>query len=114
MGRAERANAFALRNFPLSDRDVVDRFGRALAVGDLVSIPTIPDTFWRIQEIKPPVDPNIPPGHKVLQLVAVAAVLAQLGPPQQNLVLVLPAEKLPAPGQAEIVNDQEGPKVTLD
>jgi hypothetical protein len=100
MGAAERRNPLSLRNFPLSDRDVVDRFGRPLAVGDPVSIPTIPDTFWRVTDISTPVDPKIPAGHKVLQLTAVAAVLAQCGPPQANLVLVLPHVEAPPPPAA--------------
>ena len=102
MGKAERANPFSLRNFPVADRDVTDRFGRALQVGDLVAMPSIPDTFWRITDISTPVDPKILAGHKVLQLTAIAAVLAQAGPPQPNLVLVLPHAEPITPSEEKI------------
>lgn len=92
---AEQARAMAVTAPP------IDRFGVPLTPKDLVLYRPPMDLIFRVEDVKPVVDPRAPPGMVTLVLSVVTTVHVPAGQPQINMVVVGVAEEQPADPPAD-------------
>lgn len=71
-----------------------DRFGRVLQAGDLVILLEKGPIVWRVQEVRPVLSPQAPPGVVEISLVAIFATGAPGGTPIGDLIKVRDAGEM--------------------
>lgn len=104
MGRAERMNPKHWRTqngggLP-TDRDIKDRFGRILQIGDVLLLDGKGSIPWRIADLKPDLDPRAPAGQQVIVLVTDIITRIPPGVQVQDFIKIQDASELPPlPGQ---------------
>ena len=81
--------------------ELLDRFGRPLYLGDLVTC-TAPDLLnWEVRDIRPLIDPAAPPGLVEVQLMTSLRMQLPVGQPIVQIIL--------AQSRAEREMQQAGP-----
>lgn len=92
MGRDEDLNPRRQVASGMARTAAYDRFGRMIHSGDLVVMLNQGTIMWRVQETKPVMAPNAPPGMVEVSLVAVFVQGVPGGTPLSDLVLVRSSE----------------------
>lgn len=96
MGQAARHNPFnrwRTAEGDLSQFKLYDRFGREVGAGDVVYLMEKRDAMWKVEEIKPVLDPQAPP--RLLQITLTSIIVAPLsgGVPTGDILKVMDVEE---------------------
>lgn len=89
--------------------DILDRFGRVLAEGDMVILSGRGDLVWRITKIRPILDPNAPPGAKQITFTAAVESGVQTNMPVAEFIKVRDVGEYQPSGDS--LTAEEAPKV---
>jgi hypothetical protein len=103
------SNPFRSFSRPFGGGDLLDRFGRVLAEGDMVILSGRGDLVWRISKIRPILDLNAPPGAKQITFTAAVESGVQSNMPVMEFIKVRDvSEYLPS---GDSLATEESPKV---
>lgn len=92
MGNDARNNPFSREHKPVID-GVVEMRGRKLEIGDEVMLNTGNPIFFRVIDIRPVLDPNMPPGLMQIEVAAAIHFFAPKGQTQIEFIRTRTAEE---------------------
>jgi hypothetical protein len=98
---------------PIATGNPRDGLGRELQVGDAVFLKTGQEPIFRVSDIHPAVNPNLPPGMLQIDMICYVPMLAPAGKPTPDIVRVATAEEA-GPLNIKKTEDREEEKKVIE
>lgn len=93
-----KPNPFKTFRAAAGQGEILDRFGRVLAEGDMVIISGRGDLVWRVTKIRPIFTPEAPPGAQVITFAAAVESGVQQNMPVMEFLKVRDVSEYQAEG----------------
>jgi hypothetical protein len=109
MGNAERLNPHARKTEVTLPVVALDRLGRPLGAGDLVTTNVASDLLWEVAQVTPVLDPTAPPNLVTVEMRTKFAVRVPAKRPVPELLQVRPAPQAAQSGPRAMVEVTPAP-----